>query len=268
MKISKNNSGYSVIIILLIIGLLLFLGIGIFNLILNDLKDNKAMGDYYKAYAGAESASELALLQIKKNGYAYYDRIDHNLNNRSIVLSNNPLDVNAFKASTDIYISYDIGSKVDFYEGSLDPLGYDIVPLFYIDDTGEKKVTDIEFSLISGEETNLAWNVIGKEDGISGEGTDMNGYKKTFTLDGLKYSTDNINNFISNSDFNYMVLLNSGDKGIIKYKIKSKIASQFFSKPKTSIISSAQVGNYKQNLNVDLNNTEYLNMLKYSIYSE
>ncbi len=268
MKISKNNSWYSVIIILLIIGLLLFLWIWIFNLILNDLKDNKAMWDYYKAYAWAESASELALLQIKKNWYAYYDRIDHNLNNRSIVLANNPLDTNQFKASSDVYISYDIWSKVEEYEWNLDPLWYDIVPLFYIDDSWEKKVTEIEFTILLWEETNLAWNVIWKSEWISWVWLNTSWVKKTYSNEWLKYVEQNINDFISISDSNYMVLLNSGSSWAIKYKIKSKKNNESFSKPKTSILSSAQVWNYKQNLNVDLNNTEYLNMLKYSIYSD
>lgn len=268
MKILKNNSWYSVIIILLIIWLLLFLWIWIFNLILNDLKDNRAMWDYIKAYAWAESASELALLQIKKNWYAYYDRIDHNLNNRSIVLANNPLDVNQFKSSDDVFVSYDIWSKVDSYEWTLSPLWYDIIPLFYVDDTWEKKVTNIDFSIILWEDSDLAWNVIWKESWISWAWTDMNWVKKTLTSDWLKYTKEDLNEFILDSNTNYLVLLNSWNTSTIKYKIKSNNASEYFSKPKTSIISSAQVWNYKQNLNVDLNNTEYLNMLKYSIYSD
>lgn len=268
MKILKSNSWYSVIIILLIIGLLLFLWVWIFNLILNDLKDNRAMWDSIKAYAWAESASELALLQIKKNGYAYYDRVDHNLNNRSIILANNPLDVNKFYASSDVYISYDIWSKVDSYEWTLEPLWYDIIPLFYIDDTWEKKVTNVEFSITLWEEANLAWNIIWKEDWISWIWVDMNWVKKTLTPDWFSFVKENANEFILDSDTNYLVLLNSWDNWTIKYKIKSNNATEFFSKPKTSIVSSAQVWNYKQNLNVDLNNTEYLNMLKYSIYSD
>jgi len=267
MKILKNNSWYSVIIILLIIWLLLFLSVWVFSLILNDLKDNRAMWDYIKAYAWAESASELALLQIKKNWYAYYDRIDHNLNNRSIVLADNPLDVNQFKANNDVFISYDIWSKVDEYEWTLEPLWYDIIPLFYVDDTWEKKVTKIDFSVILWDESDLAWNVIWKENWISWAWIDMNWVKKTLTPDGFKYVKENISEFIANSDTNYLVLLNSWNNWNIKYKISSHNLSESFSKPKTSIISSAQVWNYKQNLNVDLNNTEYLNMLKYSIYS-
>lgn len=268
MKISNNNSWYSVIIILLIIWLLLFLWIWIFNLVLNDLKDNKAMWDYYKAYAWAESASELALLQIKKNWYAYYDRIDHNLNNRSILLANNPQDINQFKASSDIYISYDIASKVNEYEGDLDPLWYDIIPLFYIDDIWEKKATEIDFSILLWDDADLAWNVIWKNDWISWIWTNLNWVKKSYSTDWLKYMEQNLNDFIANSETNYMVLLNSWNSWSIKYKIKTKKSQEYISKPKTSILSSAQIWNYKQNLNVDLNNTEYLNMLKYSIYSE
>jgi hypothetical protein len=46
---------------------LLVLTTGIFNIILKELKDNRAIGDYIKAYAGAEAGRELALLKIKEN---------------------------------------------------------------------------------------------------------------------------------------------------------------------------------------------------------
>ncbi|MDD2871217.1 MAG: hypothetical protein PHS49_04455 [Candidatus Gracilibacteria bacterium] len=267
MKILKNKGGYSIIFILLIIGFLLFLGVGIFNLILNDLKDNKAIGNYIKSYAGAESASELALLQIKKNGYAYYDKIEHNVSNRSIILADNPLDTNNFKPSNDVFISYDIGSKVNEYNGSLKPLEYDIIPLFYLNDEGEQKINKLDFSILTGNPGDLAWNVIGKTSGISGTGTNILGSEKELTINGLQYREVNINDFISKSDENYIVMFNSGNSGDITYNIKSQDTSEFFSKPKTSIVSSAQVGNYKQNLSVDLNNTEFLNILKYSIFS-
>jgi len=51
MKNINKSSGYSVIMALLIIWFLLVLSIGIFNLVLNEMKDNRAMWDYIKVYA-------------------------------------------------------------------------------------------------------------------------------------------------------------------------------------------------------------------------
>ncbi len=267
MKLIKNNWWYSVIIVLLIIGFLLFLWIWIFNLVLNDLKDNRAMWDNIKSYVWAESASELALLQIKKNWYAYYDKLDHNINNRSIVLSDNPLDISAFKSSKDVFISYDIWSKVNSYEWNLKSLEYDIVPLFYINDIWEQKINKLTFSISTWNESDLAWNLIWSNTWLSWTGTNTIWVKKTVSSNSFKYEKEDINTFLLSSNTNYLVLFNSWNSWEIKYKIESPKTDEYFSKPRTSIISSAQVWKYKQNLNVDLNNTEYLNILKYSIFS-
>jgi len=104
MKILNTNkkSWYTIIVSLLIIWLLLVLSSGILNMILSELKDNKAMGNYIKAYAWAESAQELALLKIKENWYAYYDNIDHSINDKSILLSNSPDNISKFSKVDDV----------------------------------------------------------------------------------------------------------------------------------------------------------------------
>lgn len=263
----KNKWWYSIIIILLVIWFLLFLWVWIFNLILNDLKDNRAMWDYIKAYAWAESAWELALLQIKKNWYAYYDKIDHNINNRSILLADNPLDTTKFKNSNDIFISYDIWSKVKSYSWTLSPLSYDIIPLFYLNDAWEQKVWELSFSIITWNDSNLSWNLIWKETWISGVWSNIEWIKKVLTDEWFKYTKQDINDFITSSNENYLVLFNSWNTWDIKYSLQSNDANKYFSKPRTVITVSAQVANYKQNLNIDLDNTEFLDMLKYSIFS-
>lgn len=264
---NKNKSGYSIIISLLIIGFLLVLTTGIFNIILNELKDNRAMGDYIKAYAGAESGRELALLKIKENWYGYYDKIDHDINNRSIMLSENPLNPESFNPVKDVLLSYDIWSKVTLYEWELSPLKHNIIPLFYVDALWEQKTTDISFSIIDWNDANLAWNVIWKENWLSWRWNSMIWVKKVLTSDWFRYSEESINSFISSSESNYLHLVNTGNSWIIKYKIVSNIQSEAFTKPETDIFSSALVWKYKQNLSTDLDNTEFLNILKYSIYS-
>ena len=266
MKIN-NNSWYSIIVALLIIWFLLVLSIGIFTLILNEMKDNKAMGDYLKAYAWAESSKELALLQIKENWYAYYDKIDHNLNNRSIILSENPLSTSLFKKSKDVLISYDIWSKVSEYEWNLEKLEYDIIPLFYLDDSWEKKITSMTFTISSWSPDDLSWNIIWKENWLSWIWINPEWSKKTLEWDLFSFKKENMNTFISNSDTNYLVLLNSWNSWNIKYKLTANISWEYFTKPETSIVSSAEIWKYKQNIVTDLDNTEFLNILKYSIFS-
>ena len=267
MKNINQSSAYSVILALLIIWFLLVLSTGIFNLILVELKDNKAMWDYIKSYAGAESAQELALLKIKKYWYAYYDKIDHDVNNRSIVLANNPLDNTKFNKNNDIFLSYDIWSKVENYDWTLKPLSYNIIPLFYLDDDWEHKVKKVDLSIVFWTESDLAWNAIWNNNWLSWVWSNTLWVKKILTSGWFKYDKEELDNFLSTSDTNYLVLLNSNNEWIIKYKLTALNSWEYFTKPKTTIISSAQIWNYMQNLSTDLDNTEFLNMLKYSIYS-
>lgn len=266
-KINTNKSWYSIIVSLLIIWLLLILSTGILNMILTEMKDGKAMWDYIKAYAWAESAQELALLKIKEEWYAYYDKIEHNINNRSVLLSNNPTDLSKFSKSKDIFISYDIWSKVSEYNWTLSPLWYDIIPLFYTNDIWEQKVNNIELTKLFWTDTDLVWNIIWNNSGISGNWFNTTWIKKTIESNQLKYTPEEINDFISSSNSNYLVLFNSWNSELIKYNLVSSNAWEYFSKPKTSIISSWEVWVYKQNLETILDNSKFLNIQKYVIYS-
>ncbi|MDD2907958.1 MAG: hypothetical protein PHH98_04925 [Candidatus Gracilibacteria bacterium] len=266
-KIYINKSGYSVILSILLIGFLMVLSIGILRLILNEMNSNSAMGDYIKAYAGAESAQELALLDIKNKGYGYDYKIEDDVNNKSVLISENPLNKSLYHPKKDVLISYFNNGKVNNYDGELSPLGYDIIPLFYIDDSGEKKVNDISITVSIGDSDDLSWNVVGKNDGISGIGTNLTGTKKLLTTSGFTIEDKTIGEFLSGSDTNYLVLFNAGNTNNISYNIKSTNSLEFFTKPRLDIISTGEVGSYKQNLKTTVDNTKFLNILKYSIYS-
>ncbi|MDA9129457.1 hypothetical protein N9J72_03205, partial [Candidatus Gracilibacteria bacterium] len=72
-----GNEGYSIITAIMMIGFLLVLTVSTFNLVLQELNDGKGRENYMKAYAGAEGAMELALLQIKQNGYGFFEEKDN-----------------------------------------------------------------------------------------------------------------------------------------------------------------------------------------------
>ena len=274
MKNINTSSGYSIIMALLIIWFLLVLSIGIFNLVLNEMKDNRAMWDYIKVYAWAESAQELALLKIKKEWYGYYESIDRN-NERSIVLAEDPINRSALKAAKDVVISYDIWSKTNSYTWSIGSIWYNIIPLFYKDDVWDNKIVSMDLTIISWD---VAWNIIGKTKWISWTWAIIwnvtTWHMKTlnvvdpsdryFELD----STKRINDFLDDLDSvsNYLVLFNIWTSRL-SYKLKANNSWEFFTKPETTIISSAEVWNYRQNLSTELKNTDFLDMLKYSIYS-
>lgn len=272
MKYWKNNkSWYSIVISIIMVGFLIILTSGVFNLVLSELNDSKWRSNYLKAYAAAEWALELWLLNVKNKWYWYYDKIDNTVNDKSIILSSNPLDSTKLKKSRDVIISYDNDSKINDYTWNISSLGYDIIPLFYLDDSWEQKVSDIELN-ISDFRDNLVWNILSTKSWISWIWsfdwlTDWN--LKTVVSWKFSFSSKNIWDFLNDSlnNNNYLIIFNSNSSEIINYNLKSTNPSEFFTKPRLDIISSAKIGNYKQNLWTKLDNTAYLNILKYSIYS-
>jgi hypothetical protein len=68
------------------------------------------------------------------------------------------------------------------------------------------------------------------------------------------------------NNFNYLVLFNSSENNPISYKLNWEWG--FFTKPRTDIIVSSKLGDYKQNISIKYDNTDYLGILKYSIYND
>lgn len=269
MNIS-NKKAFSSIVALFMVWFLLILTSWVYNLVLKELFDNRSLWNYIKAYAWAQSAAELALLKIKEKGYGYYDNIEHNVNNRSVILSENPLDSSLYNSWKDALISYDLWTKVQSYVWELNTLWYDIIPLFYLDDSWEKKALKIKLDISEGNHTDLVWNIVWGSSWISwvwsfAHNTFWN--KRSLNWNNLSFTNQNIESFLNSSIGNYLILFNWWNNNSIKYTIQTLDDSEYFSKPKTEIISSSEVGGYRQNLRIELDNTKYLNILKYSIYS-
>lgn len=268
----KNKKAYSIIIALLMVWFLLVVVVWVFNLVLKELNDNRWMWNYIKAFFWAEAWQELALLQIKEKWYGYSDKIDLSINNRSIILSDNPADTSLFKWNNDVLVSYDIPVKTNSYTWILSPMWYDIIPLYYLSWVTipiEEKINDLDFNIIQWNSADLVWNIIWKDSWFSW----------TWAFDGEKFvdiksilsnefviENKNIKDFLNSSTTNFLILLNSGVSDLT-YNLSSVNINKYFSKPRTKIFSSSLVWNYRQNLSTDFDNTEYLKILKYSIYS-
>ncbi|MDQ7022586.1 MAG: hypothetical protein Q9M97_03525, partial [Candidatus Gracilibacteria bacterium] len=114
-------------------------------------------------------------------------------------------------------------------------------------------------------EGNIIWNIVGKGEGMSGTGNfDFNNdiYYKQKTG---SYNTKNIKTFLDSNTGSYLMLFNKNTSSKIEYKLE---ANSNFSKPVGTIISSVTVGKFRQNITTDIDNTEFLNMLKYSLFSK
>jgi len=266
---NNNNKAFSSIIALLMIWFLLILTVWTFNLVLKELFDNKSLWNYVKAYAGAQWAAELALLTIKEKWYWYSDKIEHTINNKSIVISNNPLNISNFNKVKDTFISYNLNTKSSLYKWNLNSLWYDIIPLFYLTWNNNiivKKVSAIKLNITAWIASDISWNIISDTTWISWV-WEIN----TLTLwkwrQWINFIEKNVNNFLANNinKTNYILLFNAWNNNI-KYDINTINTWEFLSKPKTEIITSGEVWWYKQNIRITLDNTKYLNILKYSIY--
>ncbi len=269
----KNKNWYSVLISLLIIWFLLLLVVWIFNLILKEYNDTKAIGDYYKAYYGAEAAQELALLQIKEIWYWIDSNIDFSINDKSVILSNNPEDKSLFNKKNEVYLWYDLDTKTNSYSGKLNSLEYDIIPLFYIESDSENEIKskNINFSIFSWNSNDIAWNIV-SSDWIwiswTGDFSSITSVKlKNISSSFITKNNTTVNNFLTNYNTNYLILFNTSENNNLSYNIKSLNDLEYFTKPRTYIISMAKIWDYKQNILTYLNNTQYLNILKYSIHS-
>lgn len=262
-----NKSWYSVIVSVMIIWFLMVLTAWVFNLVLIELKDTRWESNYLKAYAAAEWAWELALLKIKEKWYAYVDKIDDSINNRSIVLAENPLDTWEFNKVKDTYLSYDFDYTVNNFSWDIPPAWYDIIPLFALYDSGEQKVNDVNLSILTWDSTKLAWNIIWESRGIAWVWNFNGETIWEWRLSNGNYFSQKVTEFLRASSWNYLILFNIDSSNNISYTLDSVNSSEYFTKPRTHILTSAQILSYRQNLKIWLDNTEFLNILRYSLYS-
>ncbi len=268
MKAKLNNTwGYSVIVSLLVVGFLIILTSGVFNLVLKEMNDTTSMGNYLKASAWAESSQELALLKIRHEGYGVSDSLDHSLSNESIVLSD-ASSLADFRQTKEAFVSYEIDSKANDYNGTLNPGEHDIIPLFYTNEYGEHKIKDYNFSVTSPNQNKLAWNIVGSEKWMSWYGVSRTWrLKKLDASQNFTLTDTDRGYFLENSDKNYLIVFNS-DISAMNYSITSVHSGEYFTKPEAVIFSSGQVWGYKQNLKTTLDNSEYLQISKYSLFSK
>lgn len=272
----NNNKWYSVIISMLLIGFLLVLTTGVFNLVLKELNDNRWMWDSIKAFAWAEASQELALLKIKEKGYGIDNEIDHNISTGSIILSDNTDDISKFKRNKEIFISYNLNILADLiwleylYSEELLPYSYSIIPLFY-EKEGEAIINVDTYNLqIWWRKEDLVWNLISEQEWIGNiwNETRLWNWKKiiinwSWNPEAKFISNESIDDFLSIRNNAYLILFNSWNTNL-----NITITSwRKFSKPKTTILSSAQVWKYRHNLETKYDNTEFLNMLKYAVFS-
>lgn len=262
---NNNKSWYSIIIAIFVIWFLLALTSSILKLVIVELNDNRGVYNYLKTHYATMGAGEMVMMKIKDNWYWYYEKINFDKSNPISNILNIDWEKNPI-------ISYDINSKVKEYDWSISPLSYDVIPLFYIENNGSWVLIDMDLSSTWSNLWDLSWNIISSNWWLS--------WEWWFTLNSEWYlkqldqnsdfliDTKSIWDFLSenNNNFNYLVLFNSSENTTINYNLDWKWG--FFTKPRTEIAVSSKIWSYKQNISIKYDNTEYLGMLKYSIYND
>lgn len=269
---SKNNKWYSIIIALFTVWFMLVISTSIFNLVLNETYDTNWLTKYLQAFNWAEWSMELWLLSLKKNSYWYEDEIIHTVNSWSVLLSDNPTDYTKFKNNKDVYISYELNSKTNTINQDIEPWKYFIVPLFYTDNSWAiKKVeTSINLTVSTWNEWYMWWNIVWNNSWISWVWmfNELNIWnKKTISSGEFNFWVQSIESFLNISSDNYLILFNSDPINDISFQLSTTWVWEYFTRWVASIISSWEIWKYKQNLRVDIDNWMYLNLLKYSIFS-
>lgn len=243
---------YSIIAAVLMVWFLLVLSTSTLNLVLQELQDGRGRQDYITSFAWAEWALELALLDIKKQWYGY----DNDTFIEKEILGSTPRTPK---------ISYEFNSKVDSYTGNLEPLEIDIIPLFSLSSAGLDSITNMNFSNSDGR---IVWNIITQKWWISWK-WDFNMLTSVWEKlidSGWSFifrPSEKIQDILSWED--YLILQNLHSTSPSSYTLTGN--GWWFTLPRAEIISSARVWKYTQNLKTVVDNTEFLWILRYSVYS-
>jgi len=234
----------------MMIGFLLILTTSTLNLVLQEMQDGKGRQDYLKAFAWAEGSLELALLKIKEHWYGYDE------DNFSWAI--------LWWWPKDPQIGYNFESEVSSYSGQLAPFETAIFPLFFINAWWTVNPTSwLELTTSS----NLTWNIIWNGAGVSWvwgfSSSDNVGVKSVSSFD----DSGNISLFLASNSWSFLSLYNTSATETMVFELLWSWANPSFTKAEAEIYSQARVWKYVQNLETSIDNTEFLWILKYSIYS-
>lgn len=260
-----NNKWYSIIVALFVVGFLMALTSGIFLLILRENKDTLSMEYQLKWFAAAEWAVEVWLLKAKQNNYSYSEKIEDG-DPLSKVFFEDPNQ----RTGRDVALKYDIdGTANEISDKKLWPWEYNIIPLFYFDKFGVQiKVTNIVTYWLTN---NIVWNIVSSESWISwldnfNNWTKWNQKLLSETMD-TAYKETLVWDFLEKYKDNYLILHNTWNT-LVRYSVEIPNPGEKLTTDNISIIWTWEIAWYKQNLKVSINSSEYLNLLKYSIYSD
>ena len=301
---SKNPWWFTLLIILWVIWFLLVLLTGIFKVVTLELKDTRNLDYYLKSKWAAEGSQELALLKLKEEKFWYdgdvaYDPINPR-EDESLILAGNPNDKDKYHENKDVSLGYSIDSKASSYVWILEQWDFEVIPLFIKEDGQDKKATmRPNVSILDTEATDdgtlgaviskndFIWNIIWEIDWepvwISGKSVfnadtevkikKLAGWgavwcdwqfcqESSFTINDISVA-----DFLDQSTDSYLTIFNKGSYNL-EYTVSTDEPSgdDEFTKPITIVTSQAKIWEIKQNIELTIDNAQYFDVLKYSLY--
>ncbi|EKE26321.1 MAG: hypothetical protein ACD_4C00337G0009 [uncultured bacterium (gcode 4)] len=284
-NIKNNKSWFSVIIAMLITAFLIVLSSGILFIVLQETKNSRIVYNTISSYAWAEWALEYALLKAKNHKEGFSDSIKESDNESKLIIAGS----GNVRYAKDALINYEMNTSWKKYSWEIWSGAYEIIPLFFDSWTlmqvnsknpneGNsllKKATEFKFS----SSWSLIWNIIWNNSDwetfwIVWSWSNINEswiweLKETYynsDTNAWDFKIENvwIGDFLEDYDTNYLILFNYSANPI-KYSIES---NDWFSFPQISIIGTARIGDYKQNINFSQNKSEIFELLKYSFFNK
>lgn len=248
------------------------------------------MSHFMKSRTASESWWEIAMLKLKDKWFGYHGKETYDTEWESIMLSKFPLETDEFNKNRDVYFGYEIDSKADNYAWTIEPGDFHIIPLFYIEDSWIWRTANPDLNIPprindatpNWVEENIVWNIIWVIWWISWKWefrwwteSNLKTLNETWDTTGdwgsnqwFTITTTTVETFLRDlwepSDDEYLTLYNVGDVPMVY--ILTTWDGESFTKPVTKVYSSAKIGDIKQNIELEIDNSKYFDVLKYSIY--
>ena len=271
MKIKNNKKANIILLALILVWFLLVMSIWMLKIILTESNDTYAMKNSLKAYYGAESALELALLKIKKKWFWIEWEIKKSNNWESVILAeNSPIKKN------DLILSYKINSKANSATWTIKSWNSEVYQLFYktgsfdfSNTSTEKKAINIKLSIQWWDKT--TWSIISRSSWLNWTWwIDSNTiwFWKKIESGKPVFFTGSINwpsNFLDSNSWSFLMIWNLNNDEI-QYNLKT--TWEFFTWKYTIILASAKAWKQMQNIELKVDNSKYLNIIKNVIYSK
>ncbi len=288
---NKNNRHwwFSVIMAILITAFVVILSAWVLGVVLEEMRSTKLVYNSISTYEWAKWANEYALIKIKNHMDWFADSVDK-IDYDSKLLASNPLSI----SKNDISMSYDIFNNWKIYTWTVAPWEFEIIPLFYDDwqimQTNSKipnitapniiKTVDITLKWDNDYTWNIIWNNASWEtfwvswtwtnsNTINEESewvmkSSVNDANVWWDTKRFTFWNKKISDFLNAYSDNYLILYNISTNDLT-YNIKS---TAWFSYPKLSIVWTAKIADFKQNIEFKENKNRHFDALKYSIFNK